>query len=230
MVSAIDWSARARELDQQGWSVHPQLLTPHECREVAAMWSDERRFRSTVVMARHGFGRGQYRYFAAPLPEPIARLRTELYPPLASIANRWAEASGIELRYPDTLAELLARCHDAGQVRPTPLLLSYSPGDYNCLHQDRFGELVFPLQVAILLDAPGRDFDGGEFVIAEQRPRMQSRASVLPLARGDAAIFAVSRRPVQGTRGRYHVMHRHGVSVVRSGQRRTLGIIFHDAP
>jgi hypothetical protein len=193
------------------------------------MWSDEPRFRSTVVMARYGFGRGEYRYFADPLPEPIATLRRELYPPLAVVANRWAEASQIDVRYPEDHASFRARCHAAGQTRPTPLLLAYEAGDYNCLHQDLYGEHVFPLQIAVLLSAPGDDFDGGELVITEQRPRMQSRVSVVPLARGDAVVFAVNRRPVQGTRGVYHVVHRHGVSTIVRGRRMTLGLIFHDA-
>ncbi|HWB74759.1 MAG TPA: 2OG-Fe(II) oxygenase [Nannocystaceae bacterium] len=217
----VDEDALAR----QGWARLPALLDADACGEIAAMWSEPPRFRSTVVMARHGFGRGEYRYFADPLPEPIATLRRELYPPLATIANRWAG----EARYPEDHASFRARCHDAGQTRPTPLLLAYEAGDYNCLHQDLYGEHVFPLQVAVLLSAPGDDFDGGEFVITEQRPRMQSRVSVVPLARGDAVVFAVSRRPVQGTRGVYHVVHRHGVSEIRRGRRMTLGLIFHDA-
>ena len=218
------------DLDQQGWSVVPRLLGSEACDAIADMWRDETRFRNTIVMARHGFGRGEYRYFADPLPEPLAGLRRDLYPPLAVVANRWAEASGSDVRYPDDHAAYRARCHAAGQTRPTPLLLAYEAGDYNCLHQDLYGEHVFPLQVAILLAEPGREFEGGEFVITEQRPRMQSRASVVPLRRGDAVVFAVSRRPVMGTRGVYHVTHRHGVSTIRSGRRMTLGIIFHDAP
>lgn len=218
------------ELEQQGWSVVPGLLAPEECAAIAAMWGDETRFRNTIVMARHGFGRGEYRYFADPLPDAIATLRRELYPPLAVVANRWAEASQADVRYPDEHAAYRARCHAAGQTRPTPLLLAYEAGDYNCLHQDLYGEQVFPLQVAILLAEPGRNFEGGEFVITEQRPRMQSRASVVPLRCGDAVVFAVNRRPVKGTRGVYHVRHRHGVSTIRTGRRMTLGIIFHDAP
>jgi len=215
----------AEALDRQGWAPLPGLRSPAECDAIAAMWSEEHRFRSTVVMARHGFGRGTYRYFADPLPEPIATLRRELYPPLASIANRWAG----EARYPDDHAAFRERCHAAGQTRPTPLLLAYDAGDYNCLHQDLYGEHVFPLQVAILLAEPGRDFTGGELVITEQRPRMQSRVSVVALRQGDGVVFAVSRRPVQGKRGTYHVIHRHGVSTIHSGRRTTLGIIFHDA-
>jgi hypothetical protein len=217
------------QLDAQGWATIPALLDDAACDAIAAHWSEPTRFRSTVIMARHGFGRGEYRYFADPLPHPIATLRTELYPPLARVANRWAEASGVEARYPDDHASFRARCHAAGRVRPTPLLLAYEAGDYNCLHQDLYGEHVFPLQLAVLLSSPNT-FDGGEFVITEQRPRMQSRASVVPLARGDAVIFAVARRPVHGTRGVYHVTHRHGVSTIRRGRRMTLGIIFHDAP
>jgi hypothetical protein len=218
------------ELDQQGWALVPGLLAQDECAAIAAMWGDEARFRNTIVMARHGFGRGEYRYFADPLPDPIATLRRELYPPLAVAANRWAETAQSDVRYPDEHAAYRARCHAAGQTRPTPLLLAYEAGDYNCLHQDLYGDHVFPLQVAILLAEPGRDFAGGEFVITEQRPRMQSRASVVPLRCGDAVAFAVNRRPVTGTRGVYHVTHRHGVSTIRSGRRMTLGIIFHDAP
>jgi len=221
----VDEDALAR----QGWTTMPRLLDAGACAEIAAMWPDESRFRSTVVMARHGFGRGEYRYFAEPLPEPIAALRRGLYPRLAVVANRWAEASQIDVRYPDDHASFRARCHAAGQTRPTPLLLAYEAGDYNCLHQDLYGEHVFPLQVAVLLSAPGDDFDGGELVITEQRPRMQSRVSVVPLLRGDAVVFAVNRRPVAGTRGVYHVVHRHGVSTILRGRRMTLGIIFHDA-
>jgi hypothetical protein len=205
------------------------LLTPHECRALAALYPEDRLFRSRVVMARHGFGRGEYRYFAYPLPADIAALRAALYARLAPIANAWNERLGLELRYPAGHAEYLARCHAASQTRPTPLLLKYGEGDYNCLHQDLYGEHAFPLQVAVLLSQPGRDFSGGEFVITEQRPRMQTRAEVLGLQQGDAAIFAVSHRPVQGVRGNYRVNLRHGVSRLRGGERHTLGIIFHDA-
>ncbi len=216
-------------LDAHGHAVLPRLLDARRCAELVAMYDEDARFRSRVVMARHGFGRGEYGYFAYPLPEPVARLRAALYPPLATVANRWAEALGSGVRYPGTHDAFLARCRDAGQSRPTPLLLRYGAGDYNCLHQDLYGEHVFPLQVAILLAEPGVDFDGGEFVLTEQRPRMQSRVSVVPLRRGDAVVFAVNERPVRGSRGVYRVRMRHGVSTVRSGSRRTLGIIFHDA-
>ncbi|MCX8474154.1 MAG: 2OG-Fe(II) oxygenase [Sphingomonas sp.] len=225
----IDWTSAADALDTQGWAVLPGLLDPAACGEVAALYDDPRRFRSQVIMARHGFGRGEYRYFAYPLPGPVQALRTRLYPPLAAIANRWHARMGIERRFPAAHADWLAQCHAAGQVRPTPLLLRYGPGDYNCLHQDLYGAHVFPLQVAVLLSAPGRDFTGGEFVLTEQRPRMQSRAAVVPLAQGDAVAFAVSQRPVKGSRGDYRVTMRHGVSAIRSGSRHTLGIIFHDA-
>ena len=216
-------------LNAHGHAVLPRLLDARQCAELVAMYDEDARFRSRVVMARHGFGRGEYGYFAYPLPEPVARLRAALYPPLATVANRWAEAIGSGVRYPGTHDAFLARCRDAGQSRPTPLLLRYGAGDYNCLHQDLYGEHVFPLQVAILLAEPGVDFDGGEFVLTEQRPRMQSRVSVVPLRRGDAVVFAVNERPVQGSRGVYRVRMRHGVSTVGSGNRHTLGIIFHDA-
>jgi uncharacterized protein len=225
----IDWARIGAELDASGCAVVPALLSAAKCKATAKAYGDDAKFRSRVVMARHGFGRGEYKYFAYPLPEVVAELRTKLYPPLAAIANRWNEALGIEIEYPDELADFLARCHAAGQTRPTPLVLAYEVGDYNCLHQDLYGEHVFPLQVAILLSEPGTDFTGGEFVLTEQRPRMQSRAEVVPLARGDAVIFPVHHRPVQGTRGIYRVNMRHGVSRIREGHRRTLGIIFHDA-
>ena len=228
-VAAIDWNRVADDLGQQGSAVLEKLLTPDECQAIAALYEDDGRFRSRVVMARHGFGKGEYKYFAYPLPDLIADFRTALYPRLAPIANDWNERMGIEQRYPAGHAALLQRCHQAGQIRPTPLLLQYGPGDYNCLHQDLYGELAFPLQVAILLSEPGRDFTGGEFVLTEQRPRMQSRAEVVPLAQGQAVIFPVHHRPMRGTRGTYRVNMRHGVSRLRSGRRHALGIIFHDA-
>ncbi|MDP3852117.1 MAG: 2OG-Fe(II) oxygenase [Phenylobacterium sp.] len=216
-------------LDAQGSAVLPGLLSPDECRAVAGLYGQEAGFRSRVVMGRHGFGRGEYRYFAYPLPDLVAELRTAIYPRLTGLANRWNAAMGIAVRYPDDHAAFLDRCRAAGQARPTPLLLQYEAGDYNCLHQDLYGEHVFPLQVAILLSEPGADFTGGEFVLTEQRPRMQSRVEVAPLRQGDALVFAVNHRPVQGTRGTYRVNLRHGVSQVRSGHRHTLGVIFHDA-
>jgi hypothetical protein len=229
-IAAIAWPALAAELDAQGAAVIDQLLAPAACSALAAMYSHDDAFRSRVVMARHGFGSGEYKYFAYPLPPVIAELRTLLYPHLVPIANRWSAQLGSDVRYPDDHAEFLARCHAAGQVRPTPLLLRYAPGDYNCLHQDLYGEHVFPLQVAVLLSEPGRDFTGGEFVMTEQRPRKQSRPLVVPLRQGDAVVFAVHHRPVEGTRGTYRVNLRHGVSRLRAGQRFTTGVIFHDAP
>jgi hypothetical protein len=228
-VDALNWGQITGELDQHGCAVAKGLLTPDECRDTAALYSDETRFRSRVVMGRHGFGRGEYKYFSYPLPDLIEQLRPALYERLEAIANRWNEAMGIDIRYPVQHEGFLKRCRDAGQMRPTPLLLQYEAGDYNCLHQDLYGEHVFPIQVAILLSEPGRDFTGGEFVLTEQRPRMQSRAEVVPLAQGDAVAFAVHHRPVQGTRGTYRVNLRHGVSRIRSGKRHTLGVIFHDA-
>jgi hypothetical protein len=228
-VAALDWSKLSSELDNQGSALVERLLEPEECRFLAALYPQDSRFRSRVVMSRHGFGRGEYKYFSYPLPDPVSQLRTTLYPRLAPIANRWNESLGIAVRYPTQHAEFLARCAQAGQTRPTPLLLQYEAGDYNCLHQDLYGEHVFPLQVAILLSQPEKDFTGGEFVITEQRPRMQSRPEVVPLRQGDAVIFAVHHRPVKGTRGMYRVNLRHGVSRLRSGHRHTLGIIFHDA-
>ena len=228
-VGAFDWEGVSGSLDAHGSAMLERLLSPDECRELAGLYSNEGLFRSRVVMARHGFGRGEYKYFSYPLPGIVASLRSALYPRLAPVANRWNAAMRIDVRYPQTHADFLARCHEAGQVRPTPLLLQYGAGDYNCLHQDLYGEHVFPLQVAILLSEPGTDFTGGEFVLTEQRPRMQSRPDVVPLRRGDAVIFAVHHRPVQGTRGVYRGNLRHGVSRVRSGDRHTLGVIFHDA-
>jgi hypothetical protein len=216
-------------VDSRGFAVISGLLAPAQCRAVAALYSDESRFRSRVVMAKHGFGRGEYKYFAAPLPPPVQALRGALYPALVPLANAWAQRLNLAERYPADHAEFLARCHAAGQARPTPLLLRYGRDDYNCLHQDLYGPLAFPLQVAVLLSEPGRDFTGGEFVLTEQRPRMQSRVEVVPLNQGDGVAFAVNHRPVRGARGDYRVVHRHGVSHVRSGERFTLGIIFHDA-
>jgi hypothetical protein len=226
---AVDWSRVATDLDARGSAVIEGFLDPEECRAIAAMYHAEERFRSRIVMGRHGFGSGEYRYFAYPLPEPVAELRTAVYPHLAPIADRWNEAMGIEVRYPSEHADFLARCHAAGQEKPTPLLLRYEAEDFNCLHQDLYGEHVFPLQLALLLSRPGRDFTGGEFVMTEQRPRMQSRVEVVPLRQGDGVVFAVSHRPVRGTRGASRVNLRHGVSRIRSGRRHTLGIIFHDA-
>jgi hypothetical protein len=224
-----DWQALAAALDAHGCAVLPALLTAEQCGQLAAAYGDAGLFRSRVVMARHGFGRGEYQYFRYPLPALIASLRSTLYEPLAAIANAWQQSMGLAPRFPPDHASFLARCHAAGQERPTPLLLQYGPGDYNCLHQDLYGEHVFPLQAAILLSQPGRDFDGGEFVLTEQRPRLQSRVEVVPLRQGDCVIFPVAQRPVAGTRGSYRVTMRHGVSRLRSGQRHTLGIIFHDA-
>ncbi len=225
----VDWDGVVRDLDARGNATIGRLLAPAECDALAALYTVDTMFRSRVVMARHGYGRGEYRYFAYPLPKRVAELRASLYPRLAPLANGWNEAMGVDVRYPAQHADFLARCHAAGQRRPTPLLLAYDVDNYNCLHQDLYGEHVFPLQVTVLLSEPGRDFDGGEFVLTEQRPRMQSRAEVVPLHQGDAVIFAVHCRPVAGPRGTHRVNHRHGVSRIRSGRRRTLGIIFHDA-
>jgi uncharacterized protein len=228
-IEAIDWVRIAADLDAHGCATTGRLLTAQQCTELVETYATDAPFRSRVVMARHGFGRGEYKYFAYPLPEAVAVLRAALYPPLAEIANRWNQAMAIDLRYPREHASYLARCREAGQAKPTPLLLQYGAGDYNCLHQDLYGEHVFPLQVTLLLSRPGEDFTGGEFVLTEQRPRMQSRAEIVPLAQGEAVIFPVHHRPVQGTRGIYRVNMRHGVSRLRSGHRHTLGIIFHDA-
>ncbi|WP_224543982.1 2OG-Fe(II) oxygenase [Mesorhizobium sp. CA16] len=228
-VAAQDWRALVSDLNAHGCAVLPGMLSAEECADIAALYPHEEHFRSHVVMARHGFGKGEYRYFKYPLPDLIEGLRTALYPRLAPVANDWNEKMGVAQRYPAEHAAFLKRCHDEGQVKPTPLLLQYGLGDFNCLHQDLYGELAFPLQVAILLSEPGEDFTGGEFVLTEQRPRMQSRAEVVPLKRGAAVIFAVHNRPVEGTRGYYRVNLRHGVSRLRSGRRHTLGIIFHDA-
>lgn len=223
------WAEVERALNADGCALIPGLLDRAACETTAACYEQDALFRSTVVMARHGFGRGEYRYFTNPLPPLVQRLRETLYPPLAAIANRWPAAVGAPERYPEAHADYLARCHAAGQLRPTPLLLRYGPGDFNCLHQDLYGALHFPLQAAILLSEPGRDFQGGEFVLTEQRPRMQSRVEVVPLRQGDAVVFPVRERPVRGARGIYRVNLRHGVSRLRSGRRFTLGVIFHDA-
>jgi uncharacterized protein len=228
-IATFDWRGIAAGLDTDAYAIMGSVLSADECAALAAIYGADERFRSRIVMARHGFGQGEYKYFAYPLPDVVADLRAALYPRLRAIANRWNESLGIAVRYPDDLSAFLDRCHRAGQTRPTPLLLQYGEGDYNCLHQDLYGEHVFPLQVTVLLSMPGRDFTGGEFVLTEQRPRRQSRASVVPLNRGDGVIFPVHHRPVRGTRGIYRVTLRHGVSQVRSGHRHTAGIIFHDA-
>jgi hypothetical protein len=228
-VNAIDWHAIEDDLNRYGCATVEQLLTTAECDALSARYAQDDLYRSRVVMARHGFGRGEYKYYAYPLPELIGALREMIYPRLAPVANRWNASMSIDTRYPAVHADFIRKCHAAGQTRPTPLILKYDEGDYNCLHQDLYGEHVFPLQLAILLSVPGRDFTGGEFVMTEQRPRMQSRAEVVPLAQGDAVIFAVHHRPVNGTRGMYRVNLRHGVSRLRSGHRHTVGVIFHDA-
>jgi hypothetical protein len=228
-IAAVDWVRLSYEIDRQGWATTGPLLTGDECRLLAEKYDDESQYRSRVIMARHGFGQGEYRYFAYPLPPIVAALRTSLYERLVPIANQWRNALGIAETFPPTHEEYLERCHSAGQVRPTPLILRYEPGDYNCLHQDLYGELNFPLQAAVLLSQPGKQFTGGELVLTEQRPRMQSRVQVVPLAAGEAVIFAVNHRPVHGTRGTYRVAMRHGVSPLREGRRHTLGIILHDA-
>jgi len=228
-VDEVDWTKVYADLDAQGWAIVPKLLSREEADSIAGLYHQEQGFRSQVIMSRHGFGRGEYKYFSYPLPPLIQALRMATYPHLVPIANQWHERMGKEVRFPHDYAAFLERCHQAGQIRPTPLLLAYALEDYNCLHRDLYGEHVFPIQIAILLDQPGEDFEGGEFVMTEQRPRMQSRPMVLPLRQGDAAVIAVHRRPVQGTRGVYRVNMRHGVSRVRSGHRHTAGIIFHDA-
>ncbi|NNE85985.1 MAG: 2OG-Fe(II) oxygenase [Alphaproteobacteria bacterium] len=228
-VAALDWSAVAAHLDRDGYSHLSSLLTHDECQELAGLYQEDTRFRSRVVMARHNFGRGEYKYFAYPLPRRIANLRTALYRPLSTIANQWAETLGNDIRFPAGHKAYLARCHNAGQSKPTPLMLRYEAGDYNCLHQDLYGEHVFPLQAVFMLSAPDDDFTGGEFILTEQRSRMQSRAEVVQLRQGDGVIFPVHNRPVQGKRGAYRVNMRHGVSRIHSGCRQTLGVIFHDA-
>lgn len=228
-VAALDWARIGEELDERGCAATGRLLTDGECDAITALYDRDQGFRSRIVMARHGFGRGEYKYFAYPLPAPVATLRASLWSPLAAVARRWAGLLGVTEEFPAEHADYLARCHAAGQERPTPLLLRYGVGDYNCLHQDLYGDLHFPLQVAFLLSDPGADFDGGEFVLTEQRPRMQSRAEVVPLRRGEGVVFAVNQRPMRGVRGVYRVAMRHGVSRIRSGRRHTLGVIFHDA-
>ncbi len=228
-IEQLPWSTIEAEVNAQGYATTGTLLTTDECAALIASYADGTAFRSRVVMARHGYGRGEYQYFAYPLPSLIANSRAALYPRLSAIANRWRADLKLPEAFPAEHAEFLVRCHAAGQTRPTPLLLKYAAGDYNCLHQDLYGEHVFPLQVAVLLSRPGQDFEGGEFVLTEQRPRMQSRVAVVPLALGEAVIFAVNERPVHGTRGAYRVKMKHGVSALRAGQRYTAGIIFHDA-
>jgi uncharacterized protein len=227
-VAALDWAAMTNSLDTFGCTIVKSILTLKECKSLAAMYGRDDIFRSKIVMARHGFGRGEYKYWSYPLPELVSELRAALYTPLASVADRWNQAMKIDVSYPDSHEEYLERCHQAGQTSPTPLLLNYVEGDWNALHQDVYGESVFPIQVAFLLSEPGKDFTGGEFVLTEQRPRMQSRAEVVTLQQGDGVAFAVSHRPVQGTKGTYRVNIRHGVSRLRSGHRNTMGIIFHD--
>ncbi|MBK5534342.1 2OG-Fe(II) oxygenase [Pseudomonas sp. TH08] len=228
-LEMLDWANLEQQLDEHGCVIIRSLLLGKSCDRLSALYPQTEPFRSQVIMSRHGFGRGEYKYFRYPLPAAVERLRTALYPRLVPLANRWYERMSLPTRFPATHAEFMQRCHAAGQLRPTPLLLQYGPQDYNCLHQDLYGESVFPLQVAILLSEPGQDFTGGEFVLTEQRPRMQSRPHVLDLKKGDAVIFAVNQRPVKGTRGDYRVTLRHGVSRLHSGNRHTLGIIFHDA-
>ena len=228
-LSNYDWDAFAEEMNSFGCATLKGVLTPEECRDLAALYPQEQHFRSHIHMARHGFGKGEYRYFKYPLPDLLGGLRSALWPKLSVIANSWNASMNINLRYPETHEDFLRQCHEAGQKRPTPLLLQYETGDFNCLHQDLYGDLAFPLQAAFLLSKPGQDFTGGEFVLTEQRPRMQSRAEVVSLQQGDAVVFAVHNRPVKGSRGNYRVNLRHGVSRLRSGQRHTVGIIFHDA-
>lgn len=228
-IRAVDWDAVGRNLDALGHAVLRSLLAPAECAALAALYGEEQRFRSRVIMARHGFGLGEYQYFARPLPSMVTALREAAYTPLAAVANRWCRALGEPEDYPDTFEAWLKRCHDAGQTRPTPLLLKYGAGDWNALHRDLYGDLAFPLQMTVLLSKPDADFSGGEFVLVENRPRLQSRAHVVTLGQGDAVIFAVDRRPVKGSKGWYRTAMRHGVSTITSGERMTLGVIFHDA-
>ena len=228
-IGKYDWKAVTEEMNAHGCAVLPKVLTAGECKQLAALYAHDQNFRSHIHMARHGFGKGEYKYFKYPLPDPIGALRTALYARVAPIANAWNERMRLEVRYPPKHADYMKICHAAGQLRPTPLLLQYGEGDFNCLHQDLYGELAFPLQATVLLSEPERDFTGGEFALTEQRPRMQSRVEVVPLQQGDAVVFAVHYRPVQGSKGAYRVNLRHGVSRLRSGHRHTLGIIFHDA-
>jgi uncharacterized protein len=228
-ITGVDWERALQDLNEQGSAVVPRLLSPDECQAISGLYPRDDLFRNLVVMKRYGFGRGEYKYFSYPLPDLIGSLRTAVYPHLVPLANRWNGAMGIDTRYPEIHTDFIERCHRAGQVKPTPLLLQYGAGDYNCLHQDLYGEHAFPLQLAILLSEPNRDFTGGEFVMTEQRPRMQSRPMVVPLQQGDGIVFAVHHRPVQGSRGVFRVNLRHGVSRIHSGHRHTLGIIFHDA-
>jgi uncharacterized protein len=228
-IEKVDCAGFLKTIDEQGYAVLPRVLGASACQELAGLYDDDGAFRSRVVMARHNFGRGEYKYLRYPLPSPVAALREALYPRLAPLANTWHERLRLEPRFPPTLKAYLDRCHKAGQQRPTPLILKYEAGDYNCLHQDVYGELVFPLQATVLLSAPGREFEGGEFMLVEQRPRMQSKGEVVPLEQGDAVVFAVNYRPAAGARGYYRTAMRHGVSRLREGRRFTLGIIFHDA-
>ena len=229
LFGALDWARVASDLGARGNAIAERVLSVRQCRELTALYAEGKPFRSRVIMSRHGFGRGEYKYFTYPLPTVVSQLRDALYPHLAPIANEWNEKLGIDVEYPRTHEAFLKRCHEAGQTLPTPLLLQYEQDDYNCLHQDIYGEHIFPLQIAVLLSAPEEDFTGGEFVMTEQRPRMQTRPEVVPLKQGDGVIFAVHHRPVRGTRGVYRVKLRHGVSRIRSGHRHTLGVIFHDA-
>lgn len=228
-IAGLDWDRITTEIDQRGWATTGPLLNANERQALIGGYGEDELYRSTVVMARHGFGQGEYRYFTYPLPSLVQQLRSALYTRMVPIANRWREALGMAKSFPASFEEYILHCHAAGQVKPTPLILRYGPGDYNCLHQDLYGELNFPLQAAILLSEPGTDFHGGELVLTEQRPRMQSRVQVVPLEAGEAVIFAVNHRPVQGSRGTYRVAMRHGVSPLRDGRRHTLGIILHDA-
>jgi uncharacterized protein len=228
-IDGLDWPRIGADLDARGFATTGKLLDADACASLAGLYPRSDTFRSHIIMARHGFGQGEYKYFSYPLPDVIGSLRKAVYPHLVPIANRWAELMNQTQRFPDTLDDMLVRCHQAGQSRPTPLLLKYKADDYNCLHQDLYGEHVFPMQLVICLNEPGEDFEGGEFVVVEQRPRMQSKAEIVPLRRGEGAIFAVSHRPHKGSKGYYRVNLKHGVSRVRSGNRHTCGIIFHDA-